>query len=64
MNTLSKFTEVACFNCETLHTIDLNKYDQKHYFNLYERCAHCDYVFSFDVEIQYIATSFEAKHMN
>ena len=57
-------TEVTCYNCETVHVIDLARWDRKHWFNLYEKCGHCEYVFSFDVETQYVTRSFAAKHMN
>lgn len=61
---LTKLVEVACYNCDALHMINLEKYDPTHYFNLYERCQECGYVFSFDVETQYIARSFAAQTMN
>lgn len=62
--TSNKIVDVTCYNCETVHVIDLTRWDQKHFHNLYEKCNSCNYVFSFDVEIKYITRSFACLHLN
>ena len=57
--------KVSCPFCGHANQIDPSAYNGvQELINLYDQCEHCRRVYGFDIEINYLTTSFDPKFAN